>query len=145
MMHQIYPSPNHNYSYELHKDFQFAAAHFVPHPDAGECQYMHGHTYFVDITVAGDELNEQGFLINFQRIKELIAKRFDHKVLNDDPLFSTESAVDFPTSEVLARKIYELLQNYFDTCRNQPKCLQVFLRETPTSYCIYRPKAGGRL
>ena len=59
----------------------FAAAHYIPAESAGSCSEMHGHTYFANITIAGDALDETGFLVNFQQIKKLIHKRFDHKVI----------------------------------------------------------------
>jgi len=144
MMQQIYPVTSHPYAYELNKDFHFAASHYVPHEDAGKCQYTHGHTYFVNITVAGDELDHTGFLVNFKTIKDLIHKRFDHGTMNDDPAFSDEDAEYFPTSEIVAREIYKIVQEYLNTLENKPTCIQVFLRETPSSYCVYRPKGEGK-
>ncbi|MBD2867497.1 6-carboxytetrahydropterin synthase QueD [Paenibacillus arenilitoris] len=141
MLQQIYPQPDHPYEYELNKDFQFAAAHYVPSEEAGKCRRMHGHTYYANVTVAGDELDRTGFLVNFAIIKQLIHDRFDHTLLNDDrELFSDTEPDRFPTTEVVARTIYELVQAYLDGTSNRPRCVQVFLRETPTSYCIYRPK-----
>ncbi len=140
MMQQIYPVARHNYSFELNKDFHFAAAHYIPHADAGNCQHTHGHTYFTNITIVGDKLDQLGFLVNFKTIKDLVHRRFDHNVLNQDRAFSDEYASDFPTTEAVARTIHEIVQAYLDTLENRPICLQVFLRETPTSYCIYRPK-----
>lgn len=140
MIQQIYPVTAHSYAYELNKDFHFSAAHYIPHNDAGKCQQMHGHTYFTNITIVGDELNHTGFLVDFKQIKDLIHKRFDHGVMNHDAHFSNEQAVDFPTTEVVARKIYETIKSHLDALANKPKCIQVYLRETPTSYCIYRPK-----
>lgn len=142
MMQQIYPAPAHDFRYELNKDFQFAAAHYVPHDEAGACRKLHGHTYFANVTVAGDDLNESGFLTNFQLIKSLIHKRFDHTVLNDDMLFSEDIPGRFPTTEVVARVIWEVIQKELNEAPNKPKCLQVYLRETPTSYVVYRPKQG---
>ncbi|MDQ0058503.1 6-pyruvoyl trahydropterin synthase family protein [Paenibacillus harenae] len=141
MLQQIYPSVAHDYSYELNKDFQFAAAHYVPSEGAGKCRQMHGHTYYANVTVAGDELDRSGFLVNFAIIKRLIHDRFDHSLLNDDTeSFSDELPERFPTTEVVARTIAELVQSYLDGTANRPHVLQVFLRETPTSYCLYRPK-----
>lgn len=144
MMQQIYPVTPHPFAYELNKDFHFAAAHYVPHEDAGKCRLTHGHTYYTNITIVGDELDHTGFLVNFQKIKQLIHKRFDHTTLNDDPTFSNTDANFFPTSEVVAREIYNIVQEYLDTLANHPRCIQVFLRETPTSYCIYRPKENAK-
>ncbi|WP_110111672.1 6-carboxytetrahydropterin synthase QueD [Bacillus sp. CGMCC 1.16541] len=141
MLQQIYPQVFHHYEYELNKDMQFAAAHFVPHKDAGKCQNIHGHTYFVNITVAGDELDESGFLVNFATLKKLVSGQFDHTLLNDHKdLFNDQHSTDFPTTEVVARKIYELIQAHLNQLKNKPVCVQVFVRETPTSYVVYRPK-----
>ncbi|MEW4326215.1 6-carboxytetrahydropterin synthase QueD [Rossellomorea marisflavi] len=140
MIQQIYPVPNHPYEYELNKDMHFAAAHYIPAESAGSCSEMHGHTYFANITIAGDALDETGFLVNFQQVKKLIHKRFDHTVINDDEKFQGD--LKFPTTEVMAKVMYDIIQEHLDTLPHSPKCLQVFLRETPTSYCIYRPKGA---
>ena len=144
MMQQIYPVVSHNFAFELNKDFHFAAAHYIPSTDAGKCQHTHGHTYFSNITIVGDTLDQSGFLVNFKTIKDLIHGRFDHSVLNQDEAFSDKDPTYFPTTEVVARTIYEIIQTYLDTLENKPKCIQVFLRETPTSYCIYRPKEASQ-
>lgn len=140
MIYQSYPTVAHDYCYELNKDMNMSAAHYVPSNEAGKCQRLHGHTYVVNLTIAGNELDDSGFLINFQMLKQLIHDRFDHRILNEDALFSDNSPNDFPTTEVLARKIWETIEAHLQTTLNKPTCLQVFVRETPTSYCIYRPK-----
>ncbi|ASN04510.1 6-pyruvoyl trahydropterin synthase family protein [Virgibacillus necropolis] len=140
MMQQIYPAATHDYSFEINKDFHFAAAHYIAHADAGKCKQTHGHTYFANITIVGDELGSTGFLVNFKTVKELIERRFDHGVLNEDPAFSNKQSEFFPTTEVIARTIYEIIQDHLNTLQNKPLCLQVYLRETPTSYCVYRPR-----
>ncbi|KAA0546685.1 6-carboxytetrahydropterin synthase QueD [Bacillus sp. BGMRC 2118] len=144
MIQQFYPQVFHPYTYELNKDMHFAAAHFVPHESAGSCQELHGHTYFINITVVGDELNESGFLVNFQDLKKIVHKRYDHSLLNNQNQdFNDQNSNDFPTTEVVARKIYENIQSHLDTLQNKPKCMQVIVRETPTSYVVYRPKVSG--
>lgn len=144
MIQQIYPTVSHNFRYELNKDMQFAAAHYVPSDNAGQCSRVHGHTYFANVTIVGDELDDTGFLVNFATIKKLIHDRFDHSLLNDDhELFSDEDADRFPTTEVVARTMGEVIQAYLDHTENKPVCVQIFLRETPTSYVVYRPLAAG--
>ncbi|WP_243291701.1 6-carboxytetrahydropterin synthase QueD [Bacillus sp. FJAT-47783] len=140
MLQQIYPQVQHDYLYELNKDMQFAAAHFIPSEAAGNCQNTHGHTYFVNVTIAGDELDDAGFLVNFSVLKKLIHGQFDHTVLNEHPYFSNTNSNQFPTTEVVARTIFEMIQHELDELPNKPKCVQVFVRETPTSYVVYRPK-----
>ncbi|MDK8169994.1 6-carboxytetrahydropterin synthase QueD [Staphylococcus warneri] len=136
MIQQIYPTVNHPYQFELNKDFNFSAAHYIPSEDAGKCMRTHGHTYFVNITIAGDELDQNGFLVNFSDLKKLIHEQFDHYLLNDLVQFKGKS----PSTEIVAQTIYQMVQSYLKDQKNQPKCVQVYLRETPTSYVVYRPK-----
>ncbi|MFC0334934.1 6-pyruvoyl tetrahydropterin synthase family protein [Paenibacillus sepulcri] len=144
MIQQIYPSTPHPYQYELNKDMQFAAAHYVPGPGAGHCGNMHGHTYFANVTIAGNELDENGFLVNFSDIKKLIHDRFDHSLLNEHTaLFSDKDPDRYPTTEIVARTMFELIQEFLDRMPAKPRCVQIFLRETPTSYVVFRPAAGG--
>lgn len=140
MLQQIYPQVNHNYQYELNKDMHFAAAHYIPSEKAGVCQNVHGHTYFVNVTIAGDELDDTGFLVNFAKLKKLVHGKFDHTLLNEHQFFDEKNPDQFPTTEVVARTIYEIIQEELDHLPNKPKCVQVFVRETPTSYVVFRPK-----
>lgn len=145
MIQQIYPSVPHDYRYELNKDFHFAAAHYVPDEEAGKCARLHGHTYYANVTIAGDELDKLGFLANFSEIKKLIHDRFDHTGLNEhDAFFGADNSSRYPTTENVARTIADIVQAYLDGQSNRAECLQIFLRETPTSYVVYRPKAGRR-
>ncbi|GAE36501.1 6-carboxytetrahydropterin synthase QueD [Halalkalibacter akibai] len=136
MMQQFYPQVQHSYRFELNKDMHLAAAHLIPDAAAGQCQYMHGHTYFINITIAGDALDDLGFLINFKRIKEIVHKRYDHSVLNDHPEYKDV----YPTTERVAEQIWKAITQELEMLAHQPKCLQVVVRETPTSYVVYRPK-----
>ncbi|HCG74961.1 MULTISPECIES: 6-carboxytetrahydropterin synthase QueD [Staphylococcus] len=136
MMQQIYPSVTHPYQFELNKDFNFSAAHYIPSEDAGKCMRTHGHTYFVNITIAGDTLDHNGFLVNFSDLKKLIHDQFDHYLLNDLTPFKGKS----PSTEIVAQTIYNMVQDYLSDRDNQPQCVQVYLRETPTSYVVYQPK-----
>lgn len=141
MMQQTYPSIPHPYAFELNKDFHFAAAHYIPDEKAGKCQQVHGHTYFINITVAGDKLDSSGFLVNFSELKQLVHNQFDHTMLNDHTdYFDPRHSDKFPTTEVVAKTIASIVQDYLDQKDHKPKCVQVFVRETPTSYVIYRPK-----
>jgi 6-pyruvoyltetrahydropterin/6-carboxytetrahydropterin synthase len=143
MLQQFYPQVNHNFSYELNKDMNFSAAHFVPHAGAGACSDVHGHTYFVNITIAGNQLDELGFLVNFGTLKKLVHGRYDHTLMNDHEEYTkqfTGKPEQFPTTEIVAKNIYTIVEEYLNKQENQPVCLQVIVRETPTSYAIYRPQ-----
>lgn len=134
MMQQIYPQVNHNYAFELNKDMNFSAAHYIPDERAGVCSRTHGHTYFVNVTIAGNHLDKMGFLVNFRDIKSIINDTFDHTLINDLP----ELKDKMPSTELVAKTIFDMIDNHLNTLPHAPKVLQVFLRETPTSYVIYR-------
>ena len=135
-MFTYYPSTPHPYKYELHKDMNFSAAHFIPKDEAGKCKRVHGHTYFVNLTIVGNELDDCGFLIDFKTLKDIVHGRYDHTLLNDHPEFKDDL---FPTTEIVAETIYKTVAEHLATRVNQPKCVQVIVRETPTSYVVYRP------
>ncbi|ARQ03818.1 6-carboxytetrahydropterin synthase QueD [Macrococcoides caseolyticum] len=136
MMQQLYPQVNHNYAFELNKDINFSAAHFIPNEKAGVCSRVHGHTYFANVTIGGNELDEMGFLVNFRDIKSIINDTFDHRLMNDLEAFQGTP----PSTESVAKLIFEKIEAHLDTLSHGPKVLQVYLRETPTSYVLYRGK-----
>lgn len=137
MLQQFYPTPNHSYRFELNKDMHFAAAHFLPNEKAGICQQMHGHTYFANITIAGNELDDCGFLVNFKSIKQLIHGSYDHTLLNDHEEFKNIS----PSTELFSKIVWKKIQNYLSELPHKPRCIQVLIRETPSSYVRYVPQA----
>lgn len=132
MLQQFYPVKAHNYKYELNKDMNFAAAHAIKHPSAGKCQNIHGHTYFVNITVVGNELQDNGFLVNFQELKKIAHGKYDHTLMNDHDWNGEQ-----PSTEVVARTIYKAVQEALTKYDNKPQVLQVIVRETPTTYVTY--------
>ena len=72
----------------------------------------------------------------------MIHGEYDHTLLNDHQEFSGESADRIPSTEVVAKTIYDKVEAYLKDLNNRPHCVQVFVRETPTSYVVYRPKPG---
>ncbi|GIN84453.1 6-carboxytetrahydropterin synthase QueD [Heyndrickxia sporothermodurans] len=137
MLQQFYPQPfPHSYPFELNKDMNFSAAHYIPNEKAGKCAFTHGHTYFVNLTIVGNELDDMGMLVNFSDLKKIVHGKYDHQLLNHFPEFKEVP----PSTEVMAQTIYEVVVQYLKGLANQPRCVQVIVRETPTSYVVYRPK-----
>ncbi len=95
--------------YELTVESSFASAHCLP-AHKGKCKNLHGHSFRVQITVEGSQLDEeQGFLIDFSVMKKhlkVVTDDYDHKMLNEIPPFDKLP----PTSEALARVIYGRLK-----------------------------------
>lgn len=143
MANQFYPQVGHPFHFELNKDMEIAAAHFIPHPDAGKCSNVHGHGYVVNITVAGNKLDKLGFLTNFQKLKKAVHGRYDHSLMNDHPEFAKtqeelEEGLPAPSTEAVAKRISDIVQEVLDEEGNEVYCVQVIVRETPTSYVVYR-------
>jgi 6-pyruvoyltetrahydropterin/6-carboxytetrahydropterin synthase len=113
----------------LVKSFGFEAAHWLPSfPEGHKCRRMHGHSFMVEVVVAGEVPEERGYLVDFADIRKAIdpvQKMLDHYVLNDiDGLTN-------PTSEVLAKWIWDKLRP------NLPILAEVIVHETCTSRCHY--------
>ena len=78
------------------KAFKFEAAHVLPmHP--GKCSRVHGHSYRLEVTVAGP-IGDDGMVIDFddfsERVHRAVIDRLDHRMLND--------VVENPTVELVA-------------------------------------------
>jgi 6-pyruvoyltetrahydropterin/6-carboxytetrahydropterin synthase len=114
---------------EIFKEFTFEAAHRLPNVPAGhKCARLHGHSYRVEIHVAGGVGELSGWVMDFQDIKDAFTplhEQLDHRYLNE------VEGLDNPTSEVLARWIWVRLVDALPLS-------YVLVRETCTSGCVYR-------
>ena len=91
--------------FELSVKGDFASSHILNGYD-GKCKNLHGHTWKVEVTVAGDKLDPVGLLVDFKLLKKQLKdflENLDHVHLNDLPAFQHMN----PTTENLARHIYE--------------------------------------
>ncbi len=115
---------------ELFKEFSFEAAHSLPNvPAEHKCARLHGHSFFVRITVSGDVGDTTGWVMDFADISAAfrpILEQLDHYYLNDI------AGLENPTSENLARWIWRRL------IKGLPELVSVEIRETCTSGCVYR-------
>ncbi len=114
------------------KEFRFEASHQLPNHD-GKCARLHGHSWRGVIYVSGNKLAtsgaKQGMIMDFGDIKKylkpLIDDYLDHYHLNET------TGLANPTSEAIAKWIYEQLENKI------PGLVAVRIDETCTSQCIY--------
>lgn len=115
---------------EIFKQFTFEAAHRLPHvPSGHKCSRLHGHSYQVGVHVDGEVDERAGWVMDFADIKcamKPVLARLDHFYLNEI------DGLDNPTSEVLARWIWDRLEG------SLPGLSQVTIRETCTSGCTYK-------
>ena len=86
--------------YEVSVEHTFAAAHAL-RGYGGACENVHGHNFRVRVTIAGERVNEIGFLVDFAQVDSLmrgIAGRLDHQFLNEVWPFDVRN----PTAENIA-------------------------------------------
>lgn len=98
--------------YKIKVAASFSAAHSLTGYQ-GDCCNLHGHNWKVMITVLCHKQDELGMAIDFRKAKEIlntVMQEFDHKHLNSLECFSSVN----PTSEALARAIYQRLQHPFE-------------------------------
>ncbi|MEU9335139.1 6-carboxytetrahydropterin synthase QueD [Streptomyces sp. NPDC048290] len=115
---------------EIFREFKFEAAHRLPNvPEGHKCSRLHGHSYKVIVHVEAPVDPEAGWVMDFGDLKRTfkpIEAQLDHYYLNDI------DGLENPTSEVLARWIWERLQP------DLPGLSALTVRETCTSGCTYR-------
>lgn len=116
--------------YTISKTFTFDAAHQLAHlPPGHKCARLHGHTYRVKLTLQAEDLDANGFVVDFTDLVEFkvyIQEYLDHRNLNDVCPYRT-------TAENLACWL-------FDVCGDKwPQLVAVAVSETPNTWAEYRP------
>ena len=71
-----------NKMYTIRKLFKFETAHVLNTSYSKECQCLHGHSYKLEIIISTQELNKDGMVLDFKKLKEIINSKiineFDH-------------------------------------------------------------------
>ncbi|HZT36846.1 MAG TPA: 6-carboxytetrahydropterin synthase QueD [Bryobacteraceae bacterium] len=125
--------------FEVSVEHTFAAGHSLRNYH-GKCENVHGHNYRVVVTVAGEELNATGLLVDFVELKKRlrsISDRLDHQYINDLEPFTVVN----PSAENLARYFYDELSSALQGEPGQApiRVAEVKVWETDTSTATYRP------
>lgn len=114
---------------EIFKKFTIEAAHRLPNlPEQHKCRRLHGHSFGIEIHVAGPLTPKEGWIMDFAdltRAFQPLYDQLDHHYLNDIP------GLENPTSEILAQWIWKRLKPVL------PLLSKVVVRETCTAGCIY--------
>ena len=120
----------HNRRMDIFKVFTLEAAHRLPNvPPGHKCARLHGHSFGVELRVAGPLDATMGWVMDFADIKAAfrpLYEQLDHHYLNEIP------GLENPTSERLAVWIWERLKPAL------PQLCEVVVHETCTSGCRYR-------
>ena len=115
---------------ELSKSFTFEAAHRLPtFPEDHKCRRLHGHSFRIEVRVAGAVDEKTGYLIDYGDIMaacEPVRQSLDHSYLNEI------EGLENPTAENLSRWIWQRLKPQL------PGLAAVRVNETCTTGCEYR-------
>lgn len=121
--------------FEVSVEETFAAAHQL-REYKGKCENLHGHNYRVRITVAAEELDRAGLVVDFVEMKRhmrALLERLDHKFLNDVPPFDVVN----PSAENIAKYLYDEMPPALKSGRARISSVRIW--ETETSTATYRP------
>jgi 6-pyruvoyltetrahydropterin/6-carboxytetrahydropterin synthase len=91
--------------FEVTVEDSFAAGHYLRNY-RGKCENPHGHNYKVRVTLAGDELDSAGLLVDFKDLREVmrpVIDRLDHQMINDLEPFTERN----PSAENLAKYFFD--------------------------------------
>ncbi len=106
--------------YYIKKRFEISAAHRLQLSYDSKCTNLHGHNWVITVECRSRELNSDGMVTDFTRVKETVMSRLDHAVIND--VFDMN-----PTAENIARWIVDNVEN----------CYRAEVQESEGNIAIY--------
>ena len=106
--------------YYVKKTMEISAAHRLTLDYESKCTQLHGHNWMVTVFCKAEELDANGMVVDFSKIKSQIVDRLDHQVIND--VIGCN-----PTAENIAH-----------WCQQQvPNCYRVDVQETTGNIATY--------
>ncbi len=148
---------------EISKEITFEAAHYLHNPAwsriknievFGKCSgfrrddpkaegYPHGHSYRLRVTVKGPVQKETGFVVDFRKLKEILAEeveqRYDHRFLNKEVEPFKSNPAKQPTAENIVVDFWKRLVPRLKQEKVIP--VEMTLWESEASFVTYR---GGK-
>ena len=106
--------------YHIKKKIEISAAHRLDLSYESKCSRLHGHNWIITVECRAKELNEDGMVVDFTAVKQLLLDKLDHKLLNDVLPFN-------PTAENIARWIVETV----------PNCYRAQVQESEGNLAVY--------
>lgn len=139
----------------------FSAAHRLLSEYKGECNNLHGHNYAVEVTIGADKLDNRGFVVDFNEVKNLcdpwIKENLDHSVIvneNDNGLLgfvknskqkhyviSVNSSVENLVKMVF-EKLNQIIEEHSLKQGKKIRLISVQIWETQNSSAVYEKNSG---
>jgi 6-pyruvoyltetrahydropterin/6-carboxytetrahydropterin synthase len=98
---------------------EVSGAHCLNLPYESKCRNLHGHNWVIEVTCRREELDENGMVVDFTHIKDVVMQ-LDHAFVNDVIKVN-------PTAENIARWIHDRI----------PYCARVSVQESEGNVAIY--------
>ena len=122
--------------YEVTVESHFSSGHYL-RDYHGKCENPHGHNYRVLVTLAGEELEPNGLLLDFKILKDIlkpVVNYLDHQMINDLEPFTTVN----PSAENLAKYFFdETNTRLSDVTKGRVRVKSSTIFETDTSQATY--------
>lgn len=106
--------------YYISKRMEVAGSHRLTLDYESKCTNLHGHNWIITVFCKSKELNSNGMVCDFSKIKNDIHGKLDHQNLNDVLPFN-------PTAENIAKWI----------CDQIPECYKVTVQESEGNTATY--------
>lgn len=106
--------------YYVSKRMEIAGAHKLTLDYESKCQNLHGHNWIITVYCKSETLNQNGMVIDFKHIKNIVSNKLDHQYINDVVPFN-------PTAENIAKWICDQVQN----------CYKVSVQESEGNIAVY--------
>jgi 6-pyruvoyltetrahydropterin/6-carboxytetrahydropterin synthase len=112
--------------YSVTKTFEFEASHKLILNYESPCSNIHGHSYKVTVELFGEDLDNNGMVIDFTELKYVknwVMDNWDHALIvsETDPDFKTLNQLDYTkvypfksnnvTAELMARQLFDIVYN----------------------------------
>jgi 6-pyruvoyltetrahydropterin/6-carboxytetrahydropterin synthase len=106
--------------YYVKKQLEISAAHSLKLTYQSKCECLHGHNWIITVYCKSKNLDENGMVVDFTKIKQAVTEKLDHKNLNDVLPFN-------PSAENIAHWV----------CEQIPHCYRVEVIESADNTAIY--------
>jgi 6-pyruvoyltetrahydropterin/6-carboxytetrahydropterin synthase len=122
--------------FEVAVEAGFSSGHYLRNYQ-GRCENPHGHNYKISIILTGESLEDNGILLDFKHLKEVLRptiEYLDHQMINDLPPFTEVN----PSAENLARYFFEEIgARVWKMTEGRVKVKQCTLYETDKTSATY--------
>lgn len=124
----------------ISRHFTFEASHVLPE-HTGKCAHLHGHSYGLDVVIAGQIDPATGFVMDYTNLNALVKyhviDHLDHTHLGQGSALSKDGQFAdpyfgitfYPSAENLARAIFKVLQPLINDVKGV-QLVEVIIEET---------------